>query len=99
VRLAMIQLMAHEDLGNLLLFRQIWPPRPKSDKKHTLVERLTELRDTRHTVLTEEEYAAFRSAILDELATLPRMPISWLVTLLVSCLVSAALLAYSSFSG
>jgi hypothetical protein len=91
--------MGQKVLGNLLLFRLIWPPAPKPGKKHTLVERLTELREAHHTVLADEEYAAFRSTILGELATLPRIPISWLTTLLVSCLVAAALLGYSIYSG
>jgi len=91
--------MRRQDLGNLLLFRLIWPATPKPGKKHTLVERLTELREARHTVLAEEEYAAFRSTILGELATLPRMPISMLATLLACCLGAAALLGYSIYSG
>jgi hypothetical protein len=90
--------MAREDFGNWLLFRLIWPPAPRPGKKHTLVERLTELREARATALTEEEYTAFRSTILNELAELPRIPISMRATLLVCCLGAAALLVYSFYS-
>src|SRR5579862_8191153 len=56
------------------IFKLIWPSSATGGRKHTLVERLSELRDTRHDFLTDDEYAQLRSEFLSELATQPRMP-------------------------
>ena|SRR5579872_5627167 len=66
--------MPNNESALRFLFRIVWPSKPAGGRRHTLVERLTELRDTKDDFLTEGEYAEIRSEILGELATRPRMP-------------------------
>jgi hypothetical protein len=67
--------MPNQESALRFIFSLIWPAAPPGPHKHALVERLTELRDTRHDFLTDDEYAQIRAEFLAELATDPRMPV------------------------
>lgn len=64
-----------------LVFSTIFPPRVSAGRKHTYIERLSQLRDAQETALTPEEYQAWRSCILDELATFSRLSLAILITI------------------
>jgi hypothetical protein len=66
--------MPNEESARRFIFKLIWPSRLAGEHRHTLVERLTELRDTKADFLTDDEYAEIRSSFLGELAARPRMP-------------------------
>lgn len=67
-------MMPNEDSAYRFIFSLIFPGRPAPGRKHTLLERLTELRDTKNDFLTDDQYREIRSDFLNELASQPRMP-------------------------
>ncbi len=77
----------------------VWPAKPGAGRKHTLVERLTELGEARETVLTKRQYDEWRRGILDELGSYPRMPIAIQVTFSVACAALVALIVFGVLKG
>ncbi len=68
--------MANEDPMLRFIFSLIFPSPPVAGRKHNLVERLKELRDTEKDFMMNDQYAEFRSTFVDELATRPMMSFS-----------------------
>ncbi len=83
-----------DESGHRLLFRLIWPLKPKRPKKHTYVERLQQLNEARTELLTEDEHTRMRREILSELTQHYRLPVVRHTVFAVSCIASVALLLY-----
>jgi len=77
-----------------LICQSIWETRATAGRRHTLIERLTKLRDTKDGFLTVCEYAEIRSEFLGELATRPRMPFSQVLITITLCATGFAGIIY-----
>lgn len=92
--------MSQERLTDLM-FGMIWPPTSVEAVKQSVIDVLTEIKALRgqEKGLTEEEYAGWRTSILDELAT-DRHPESvFLVACVPLALLLAGLLAWALSAG
>jgi hypothetical protein len=83
---------ANQDKALHLLFRTI--SRGGGDPAGDLIARLKEIEDARTDLLSDDEYAAFRSMVLRQVIERVRVPLAWQITLAVCCLGSIALIVY-----
>jgi hypothetical protein len=86
--------MPDENAAQRFIFRLLWPPTPAGARKHTWLEQLTELRDTREGFLTEDEYTQIRSEFFDQIATPARLPKVQLLILATGALVGLGMSLY-----
>src|SRR5947207_3350365 len=85
---------ANQDRALHLLFRTI--TRGSGDPADDLIARLKEIEDAHTDLLTDEEYAAWRSSVLNQVVERTPVPLAWRVTLAVCCLGSLALIVYGA---
>ena len=86
---------ANQDRALHLLFRTI--TRGSGDPADDLITRLKEIEDAHTDLLTDDEYAVWRSSVLNQVVERTRVPLAWRVTLAVCCLASVALIVYGAF--
>jgi len=83
---------ANEDRALHLLFRTI--SRGSGDPADDLIARLKEIEDARTDLLEDDEYAGFRSMVLNQVVERVRVPLEWQILLAVCCLGAVALIGY-----